>query len=158
MNYNGVGADGVYRIRINSTNGAVALRRAESARYLQPNRGTNQELSYIGNGTWKGYPAFGWTNPKNWGSNSICVFKFQIFYNEVNTWQYYGRYETEQVYTSNHIQPITDTGATSSWDNFLTAENNPELDSMDYRTEYGYCDVYLKLNADGYTYQINNIR
>lgn len=158
VGYSGVSNDGVYRIRINSSNGAVALRRAESVRYLQPNRGTNQELSYIGNGIWRGYPAFGWTNPKGWGSNSICVFKFQIYFNETGTWQYYGRYETDQVYTSTHIQPITDTGTTASWNNFLTVENSPDYDSSEYRTEYGYCDMYLKLNAEGYTYQITNIR
>ena len=158
IGYSGVSNGGVYRIRINSITGEVALKRAESARYLQPNRGTNQELSYIGNGTWRGHPAFGWTNPSHWGSNSIFVFKFQIYYNETNTWQYYGRYETASDYTSTHIQPITDTGATSSWDNFLTVENHPVYGAAQYQTEYGYCDMYLKLNADGYTYAIENIR
>lgn len=156
--YAGVSNDGVYRIRINSSNGEVALRRAESARYLQPDRGTNQELTYIGNGVWRGYPVFGWTHPKAWGNSERFKFKFQIFFNETSTWQYYGRYETESVYTSTHLQPLTDTNTLASWDNFLTVENDPDLGKAAYQVEYGFCDMYLKLNADGYTYQISNIR
>ena len=156
--YAGVGNDGVYRIRINSTTNEVALRRAESARYLQPDRGTNQELSYIGNGVWRGYPAFGWTHPQSWGNSERFKFKFQIYYNETGTWQYYGRYETEKSYTSTHIQPITDTSTLASWDNFLTVEGDPELGKAEYQDDYGYCNMYLKLNADGYTYEITNIR
>ena len=158
IGYAGVGNDGVYRVRINSSNGAVALKRAESVRYLQPDRGTNQELSYLGNGVWRGFPAFGWTHPQAWGNSERFKFKFQIYFNETNTWQYYGRYETESVYTSKHIQPITDTSTLSSWNNFLTVEGDPDLAKEEYQVDYGYCDLYLKLNADGYTYEINNIR
>lgn len=154
--YAGVTSGGLYRIRIKSDTGVAALRQVGEARYLQPNRGTNQVLNYLGNGIWRGYPVFGWTNPKGWGSNSICVFKFQIYF--MDTWQYYGRYETTDSYLSTHIQPITDTYTTASWYNFLTVENNPALDKPEYRAEYGYCDVYLKLNAEGYTYEITNIR
>lgn len=159
IGYAGVGNDGVYRVRINSSNGAVALKRAESVRYLQPDRGTNQELSYyLGNGVWKGFPAFGWTHLQAWGNSERFKFKFQIYFNETSTWQYYGRYETESVYTSKHIQPITDTGTLSSWNNFLTVEGDPDLAKEEYQEAYGYCDLYLKLNADGYTYEITNIR
>ena len=156
--YTGVGADGVYRIRINSSTNEVALRRAESVRYLQPDRGTNQELTYIGNGVWRGCPVFGWTHPQAWGNSERFKFKFQIYFNETSTWQYYGRYETESTYTSRHIQPITDTSTLSSWNNFLTVEGDPDLGKAEYQVEYGYCDMYLKLNVEGYTYEISNIR
>ena len=158
IGYAGVGNDGVYRIRINSSTKEVALKRAESVRYLQPDRGTNQELFYQGNGVWTGYPAFGWTHPQAWGNSERFKFKFQIYFNETGTWQYYGRYETESVYTSKHIQPLTDTSTLSSWSNFLTVENDPDLGRAEYQEDYGYCDMSLKLNAAGYTYEISNIR
>lgn len=156
LSYGGVSSGGLYRIRIKSSSGEAALRQVGEARYLQPNRGTNTVLSYAGNGTWTGAIPFGWTNPKGWGSNSVCVFKFQIYF--MDTWQFYGRYNTENVYTSRFIQPITDTSSTASWDNFLTVENDPDYGIPEYMTEYGYCDMTLQLNASGYTYRIKNIR
>lgn len=159
VQYAGVGQDGVYRIRIKSSNNAATLKRAESVRYLQPDRGTNEQLTYMGNGVWeKSDMPFGWTHPNAWGNSERFKFKFQIYYNETSTWQYYGRYEIDATYTSTHIQPITDTYTLGSWYNFLTVEGNSDLTKEEYQTEYGYCNMSLKLNADGYTYEISNIR
>ena len=62
------------------------------------------------------------------------------------------------MYTSTHIQPITDDGELASWNNFLTVEGNPDLGKEEYQVDYGWCDMYLKFNADGYTYSIESIR
>lgn len=147
--YQGTSRGGVFRIRLNMTAGTAAIRRAESARYLQPAAKVNTQMTYEGHGVWKieNY-AFGWLMKENWGNDERWKFKFQIYYNETGTWQNYG------LHTDARIQPITQDW---DWGNYLTVKNVPELSI--YQTEGEYtATVRLHLNAeDGYTYSFDDI-
>ena len=142
--YSGVSQDGVYRIRINSSTGAVSMQRAESANLVQHTY-KNQSLTYVGNGVWEGSMLDLYWKPKpEWGSDRQWQFKFQIYFNQQGKWQYYGRL------TDSAIQPQT-----GFWDGLFSIENNPEWNI--YTTEDQYIfTVRLQLNADGYTYSFSN--
>ena len=148
--YAGTSRDGVFRIRFNSTTGEASIRRAESARYLQPAAKVNEQMTYEGRGVWKIENfAFGWLMKESWGNNERWKFKFQIYYNEVSTWQYYG------LHTGASIQPVP---SAWDWNNYLTVKDDPTLSG--YQTEGEYlATVRLHLNAeDGYTYSFDDIR
>ncbi|MBO4475143.1 MAG: hypothetical protein J5737_00260 [Bacteroidales bacterium] len=142
--YAGVSQDGVYRIRINSSNGAVTLQRAESANFVQHTY-KNQSLTYVGNGVWEGSMLDLYWKPKpEWGANRQWQFKFQIYFNQQGKWQYYGRL------TDSAVQPQT-----GFWDGLFSVENDPQWNI--YTTEDLYIfTVRLQLNADGYTYSFSD--
>ena len=147
----GVGREGVYRIRINSKTGGAALKRAESVRYLQPSRETNAVLTYEGGGVWKGEQIpFGWTHHEGWGTNSDFIFRFQMYYNETDTWQCYSRYDTDPY--GLQIQPVKGDG---TWENGLSAEQNTAING--YTTSNYKATVRLQLKAAGYTYAFSDI-
>ena len=136
--------DGVYRIRINSADGSVALTRAESAELEQPTY-KNQALQYVGNGIWEGQMLDLYWKPKpEWGANRQWQYKFQIYFNQQNTWQDYG------YLTDNSIQPTT-----GFWDGLFSVENNPTWNTYTTENQYVFT-VRLQLNADGYTYSFSN--
>lgn len=151
--YSGVSNTSVYRIRANFEDGTVSIDRISEARFLQLDRGTNQPLTvYEGNGVWRQDNApFGWTHPNAWGNNERFKFWFQIYFVDQLTWQYLGRYDTNQYGVN--IQTVTNGGW--SWDNKLSAENDANLNT--YLTDGYTATIRLKLNADGYTYEFSNI-
>ena len=142
--YAGVSQDGVYRIRINSSNGSVQITRAESAEIVQHTY-KNQRLEYVGNGVWEGSVLDLYWKPKpEWGANRQWQYKFQIYFNQANTWQYYG------YLTDRSVQPTT-----GFWDNLFSVENDATWNV--YTTENAYVfTVRLQLNADGYTFSFSN--
>ena len=149
---NGVLKAGVYRIRINFGTGAVSLDRVSEARYLQLDRGTNQQLLYDGNGTWKqDNVPFGWTHPNAWDNSERYKFWFQIYFVDKTTWQYLGRYESDAAGVN--LQTVTN--PSWQWHNKLSAEWDSSLNT--YLTGNYTATVRVKLNADGYTYQFSNI-
>ena len=142
--YAGVGQNGVYRIRINSADGSVALTRAESAELKQPTY-KNQVLQYIGNGTWEGSMLDLYWKPKpEWGSNRQWQYKFQIYFNQQGTWQDYG------FLTDTSVQPTT-----GFWDGLFSVENNSTWNIYTTENQYVFT-VRLQLNTDGYTYSFSN--
>ena len=152
ISYAGISTGGVYRIRVNFETGTVSLDRVSEARYLQLDRGTNQQLSYDGNGVWKmDNVPFGWTHPNAWGNGERFKFWFQIYFMDKSTWQYLGRYDTDSYGVN--IQTVTN--ASWSWNNKLSAENDDTLNT--YLTGDFTATVRLKLNADGYTYEFTDI-
>lgn len=153
ISYDGVANTSVYRVRVNFETGTVSLDRVSEARYLQLDRGTNVQLStYVGNGVWKLDNApFGWTHPNAWGNNERYKFWFQIYFIDKSTWQYLGRYDTDQYGVN--IQTVTN--PSWQWYNKLSAENNSDLNT--YLDADHTATIKLKLNADGYTYEFSNI-
>lgn len=142
--YAGVSQNGVYRIRINSADGSVALTRAESAELEQPTY-KNQGLQYIGNGTWEGSMLDLYWKPKpEWGSDRQWQYKFQIYFNQQSTWQDYG------YLTDESVQPTT-----GFWDHLFSVENNSTWNIYTTENQYVFT-VRLQLNADGYTYSFSN--
>lgn len=144
VSYGGVPQNGVYRLRINSSNGAASITRAESAEFRRPTY-KNQRMEYIGNGVWEGAMLDLYWHPKpEWGANRQWQYNFQIFFNQNNTWQYYG-YRSD---TS--VQP-TD----GFWNGLFSVENDPEWNI--YTTENAYVfTVRLQLNVDGYTFSFSD--
>lgn len=142
--YAGVSQDGVYRIRICSATGSVSMARAESAELKQPTF-KNQRIQYAGNGVWEGKGLDLYWKPKiEWGANRQWQYKFQIYFNQQNTWQEYG------YLTDESVQPTT-----GFWDHLFSIENDPAWNI--YTTEGTHIfDVRLQLNADGYTYSFSN--
>lgn len=142
--YAGVAQDGVYRIRISSSTGAVQLTRAESANFVQPTY-KNQGIQYIGNGVWEGSMLDLYWKPKpEWGANRQWQYRFQIFFNQQSVWQSYG------YLTDSTVQPIT-----GFWNGLFSVENDNTWNI--YTTENAYVfDVRLQLNADGYTFSFSH--
>lgn len=142
--YAGVSQDGVYRIRICSGTRAVSFTRAESAELKQPTY-KNQRIEYVGNGVWEGKGLDLYWKPKpEWGANRQWQFKFQIYFNQQNTWQEYG------YLSDTALQP-----AAGFWDGLFSIENDPAWNI--YTTEDTYVfDVRMQLNAEGYTYSFSN--
>ena len=142
--YAGVSQDGVYRIRINSSTGAVQMTRAESAEFVQHTY-KNQRLDYIGNGVWEGSMLDLYWKPKpEWGANRQWQYKFQIYFNQANKWQYYA------YLTDSTLQPTV-----GFWDNLFSVENDSNWNI--YTTENAYVfTVRMQLNADGYTFSFSN--
>ena len=143
--YEGVSVSAVYRIRINSSTGAVSIRRTKDVNMVQ-NTYKNQGLSYIGNGIWEGSMLdLYWKAKPEWGANRQWEFKFQIFFPDESKWQYYGKL------TDSALQPRQD----NMWDGLFSIEKDPLWNI--YTTENTYVfDVRLQLNADGYTYSFSN--
>lgn len=142
--YGGVSQDGVYRIRISSSSLGAQITRAESAEMTQPTY-KNQQLQYVGNGVWEGKMLDLYWKPKpEWGANRQWQYKFQIYFNQAGSWQYYG-YRTEDT-----VQP-----ATGFWNDLFSVENDNTWNIYTVEDTYVF-DVRLQLNADGYTFGFSN--
>lgn len=142
--YAGVSQDGVYRIRISSSSLGAQITRTESAEMMQPTY-KNQQLQYVGNGVWEGKMLDLYWKPKpEWGANRQWQYKFQIYFNQAGSWQYYG-YRTEDT-----VQP-----ATGFWNDLFSVENDNTWNIYTVEDTYVF-DVRLQLNADGYTFGFSN--
>jgi len=141
----GVSQDGVYRIRINSSTLGAQIKRAESAQLKQPTY-TNQYLAYAGNGVWEGkmLDLYWKDSPKDWDPDNKWQYKFQIYFNEEEAWQYYG------CLSGATLQPVK-----GFWDGMYSVKDDSNWNI--YTTENTYVfDVRLQLNADGYTFSFAN--
>lgn len=142
--YSGVNQDGVYRIRINSSTREVSLARAESAELVQHTY-KNQRLQYVGNGVWEGSMLDLYWKPKpEWGANRQWQFKFQLYFNQQNTWQSYG------YLSDSRVQPTV-----GFWDGLFSVENNPEWNIYTTENQYVFT-ARLQLNSEGYSFTFSN--
>ncbi len=144
ISFTGVATDGVYRIRFNSSSKEVKSFRVESAQLRQPTF-ENQYMEYSGNGTWTGRGLkLYWKPRSDWGANRQWQYNFQLFFNTASTWQYYG-YRNEST-----PQPTK-----GFWDGLFSVANDATMNIYTTENQYVFAPV-LQLNADGYTFNLNN--
>lgn len=150
-----------YRIRIKSDTKKATLNSIWEVHYLQPGRdnlyGSNLRLDYIGNGTWREYPAWSWDDNHSWNDNRKYGIKFQMYFdNGVNIWQYLGRHSGDNVQfiQDKHTYPNSDSDKESSWDNFLMANYHDNW----INGSWTWMNVNLQLNSEGYKYWLDSFR
>lgn len=151
IEFAGAPVDGnrVYRIRIKSSDNTFTLNSIWQVHYLQPGKGTNQNLTYQGNGVWVGYPSYGWDDNQGWGDDRKYGMKYQMYFdNGVNIWQYIG------VNDGDTVQFIKDTDATTNTDNFLSAKDHSDWISGSWK----WMNANLQMNSEGYRHWLSSFR
>lgn len=142
----GVTREGVYRMRIDFKSGYASVRRVESVRLNQPARGGEINLAYAGRGCWKKSDfVIWWKKREDWGAASQWQYKFQLYFNETNTWQHYGLREgmNLQTFTGDFWQGCFD--APEALRRYVGGNDNKATVALYLNAEKGYCHEFTDI-------------